>query len=518
VAIGTPSSAYVDTQDTTNAFATFRSNHQRTSANGQKVIVAGANDAQIHGLRTLDGQEVWSFIPPNFLTKIKNIAHAHEPAGLSHLFFVDGPVSAADVWLGSGNGTTKSYTDWVTLLVFAEGRGGGTSLWSSSSSCASGLNALYTTTYSNYCGYYAFDFTTPASPVYKWRINPTSAQAPYLGDPWSKITFGRVKINGNEKWVGFLGGGYNAANCAGGGSCDSRGKGFYVVDLTNGNILWSYTRADNASMNYSVPVSPAAADTDNDGFIDTVYFGDLGGNMWRFKFCSKTDGAGCNTSNWNGGYLFQSSSGTIRPIYTMISAAKDPMGVLWVYWGTGDKTDPTATNVSEKFFAVKDTDRTTTYTLSNLEDITNSTYTDSPNKHGWYVGFVTGEKMLAEPVVFGEIVYFTTYTPLTGGTPCDQGGTARLYGMNYITGAAGLVLIPPPGNPLPAPVRSTTIGTGIPTTPVVSFKPAGEMPPDLYVTVSGAGRTDVSTTRVNINPPTMTNRTNILSWKDRRLQ
>ena len=126
--------------------------------------------------------------------------------------------------------------------------------------------------------------------------------------------------------------------------------------------------------------------------------------------------------------------------------------------------------------------------------------------------------MLAESVVFGGIVYFTTFTPLSGGTPCDQGGTAKLYGMNYITGAAGLALITAPGDPPATPVRSTNIGTGIPTTPVVSFKPAGEMPPDLYVTVSGAGRTDVSTTRVNINPPTLANRTNILSWKDRRLQ
>ena len=221
---------------------------------------------------------------------------------------------------------------------------------------------------------------------------PTSAQAPYLGDPWSKFTFGRVKINGDEKWVGFIGGGYNAANCAGGGSCDSRGKGFYVVDLMNGNILWSYTRADNASMNYSLPAPPAAVDTDNDGFIDTVYLGDLGGNIWRFKFCPKTDGAACNTSNWSGGFLFQSSTGIIRPIYTMISAAKDPMGGLWVYWGTGDKTDPTATNVQEKFFAVKDTDRTTTYLLGNLDDITSGTFIDSPTKHGWYISFTGEEK------------------------------------------------------------------------------------------------------------------------------
>ncbi|MCJ7494899.1 MAG: hypothetical protein MUP68_11790, partial [Deltaproteobacteria bacterium] len=68
------------------------------------------------------------------------------------------------------------------------------------------------------------------------------------------------------------------------------------------------------------------------------------------------------------------------------------------------------------------------------------------------------------------------------------------------------------------PVRSLTIGTGIATTPVISFKPLGAMPPDLYVTVSGGAGTNASTTRINFDPPTLSNRTNILYWKDRRLE
>jgi Tfp pilus tip-associated adhesin PilY1 len=204
----------------------------------------------------------------------------------------------------------------------------------------------------------------------------------------------------------------------------------------------------------------------------------------------------------------------------MISAAKDPLGDLWVYWGTGDKTDPTATGVNEKFFAVKDTERTATYLIGNLEDITSGVFVDSPTNPGWYIRLTgDGEKILAEPVVFGGIVYFTSYTPVAAGTPCNQGGTATLYGVNYITGGAAIYYpASEPGDPASPPVRSITIGTGIPTTPVISFKPSGAMPPDLYVTVSGGGQTGASTTRVPINPPTMANRTNILSWKDRRLQ
>jgi type IV pilus assembly protein PilY1 len=336
---------------------------------------------------------------------------------------------------------------------------------------------------------------------------------------------GRVKINGNEQWVGFVGGGYNASDCSGGGGCDSRGKGFYVIDLSNGNILWSYTRADDSTMNYSLPASPAIVDVDNDGFIDTAYIGDLGGSMWRFKFC----GAGastCSTSNWSGGRLFEASSGVIRPIFTMPTVTKDFNGNLWVDWGTGDKTDPTAANAQEKFYAVKDNDRSTTNTINDLENITSSTYTDSPTKHGWYINLAgSGEKILSEATVFGGVVYFSSYTPPAGNDPCNQAGTANLYGLNYVTGAGIIPPVDASGNPVAGPAtRSRDIGVGIPSAAVLSLKPTGtyspgtSSPADLYMTVSGGSGTSASTQKVNFDPPTLANRTNLLYWKDRRLE
>jgi type IV pilus assembly protein PilY1 len=336
---------------------------------------------------------------------------------------------------------------------------------------------------------------------------------------------GRVKINGYEKWVGFVGGGYNASNCAGGGGCDSRGKGFYVVDLSNGNILWSYTRADDSTMNYSLPATPAIVDTDNDGFIDTAYIGDLGGNMWRFKFC----GAGastCNTSNWSGGLLFDSSTGVIRPIFMMPTVTKDFNGNLWVDWGTGDKTDPTAANAQEKFYAVKDNDRSTTFRINDLDNITSGTYADSPTKHGWYINLDgSGEKILAEPTVFGGVAYFSTYTPPSGSDPCAQAGSANLYGVNFTTGAGILPPLDGSGHPIAGPpTRSMGVGVGIPSAAVLSLKPTGtyspgtSSPADLYMTVSGGGGTGASTQKVNFEPPTLANRTNLLYWKDRRLE
>ncbi len=507
--IGTPSAYFFDVRDELKAFDAFRDSHVRSSANGLRMVVTGANDGQFHAFKTQDGTESWSFLPPNLLTKLKNVAHPTHPTELQHQFFVDGPVTVADVWLGTGTGTAKSAGDWKTFLVLSEGRGAGTLLWSSAADCAPDTGVTYSATHSGgtpyYCGYWAFNVTDSTNPNYMWRLNPTSAQGPYLGEPYSRFYVGRVKVGGDEKWVGFIGGGYNGDDCSGGGECDTRGKGFFVVDLQTGNILWSYTMANDASMVYSLAGSPAIADTDNDNFIDTAYIGDLGGNVWRMKFCSAPDAPTCSYGNWQGGKLFGSSTGVIRPIYTTPAVTLDRRGKVWVYFGTGDKMDPTAANAQEKFYAVKDYDRTTTYTLSNLENITSSIYTDSEDKRGWYMNLAgSGEKILADPAVFGNVAYFTSYFPPSGGDPCSQTGTANLYAVNYVSG----------GGILGGGSRSMSIGTGIPTAPVLSFKPGGGSgSPDLYVTVSSGGAF-----RVPMNPPTLANRTNILYWRDTRLQ
>ena len=309
--------------------------------------------------------------------------------------------------------------------------------------------------------------------------------------------------------MGFIGAGYNGADCSGGGTCDTRGKGFFVIDLSNGQVLWSYTKATNSNMKYSMAASPAIVDTDNDGFIDTAYVGDLGGNMWRFKFCAATD-TSCGTSNWSGGLFYASSSGNIRPIYTMAGVAKDTSN-LWVYWGTGDKTDPTASNAQERFFGVKD-NLTSSYGFSDLDNITSTSQVFNPastTRVGYALNLAgSGQKILADPTIFGGVVYFTSYNPPSGNDPCEQGGIASLHALIATTGAGALT----------DGARSMEIGSGIPTSPIISLPPGSSGSPDLYVTTSGGGGTAASTQRINITPAGVANRTNMLYWKDMRIQ
>ena len=508
ITVGTPAQYFRDMRDTANAFAAFRAANVRSTANGKRIVVAGANDGQLHAFRTGDGAELWSFIAPNLLSKLKDIAHTSHPTGLTHQFYVDGPISVADVWLGSGDGTAKSASDWRTLLVFAQGRGATQTLWSSSTHCDSGFSNVYSASTPYYCGYHALDITNTAAPAYRWRITPSASQAPYLGDPWSKMMVHRVKVGGQEKWVGFMGGGHNYSSCTGTG-CDTRGKGFFVVELATGNVLWSYTLADNANLAYAMPGTPTMIDLDNDGFIDVAYIGDMGGNLWRFKFCFNADGPSCSTADWSGSRLFARGTG-IGPVYDAPTATRDGNGNIWLYWGTGDKAEPIVVGTTtERLFGVKDKTLSGTLQLANLENITSGTYTDSTSKNGWYINLPgAGEKCLSDPSIFGGQVYFTTYTPAGGaGDPCSQAGTAKLYAVNYLSGAGSLS----------GGSRSTTLGVGIPTAPVLSMNPFSSTP-DLYVTVSGGAGIGSNTQKAAVTPPSIASRTNILHWRDRRVQ
>jgi Tfp pilus tip-associated adhesin PilY1 len=504
ITVGEPSPYFSDVRDANNAFKDYGAAHPRkTSPYSGRVVIAGANDGQLHAFKTNDGSEAWSFIPPNLLPRLKLISHATEPTSLTHTYYVDGPVTVADAWLPSywTNGKSKSPAEWRTLMVFAEGRGAGTNLWSSSSSCDSGFNQAYTSAYPYYCGYYALDITNEYQPpVFKWRLGISSAQA-YMGSPWSKMMVGRILDGGLEKWVGFVGGGANAP-----GAADS-GKGFFVVDLASGNVLWSFTKANDATLNYPMPAPPSIVDSDNDGFIDTAYLGDLGGNMWRFTFCLKKDGDSCGTSSWTAARLFQASSGS--PIYTSAAVTKDWDWNVWVYWGTGDKLDPTNAATSDKIFAVKDSG--TTRTIGSLQSLSGGAGMSDTSTPGYYLSLATGEKVLANPAAFGGVLYVTTFTPSSSTNPCYQGGTARLYGLDYATGAKALVK-----EGETAPVTSMEIGTGIPSAPIISVRPDGNT--DLYVTTSGSGLTGAQTQRAGTDPPGLQNRTNLLFWKDKRVE
>jgi hypothetical protein len=548
--IGSPSPYFVDVVDRSNAYDSFQSN----KANRQRIVMVGANDGQFHAFNASDGTEMWSFIPPNQLPRLKFIAHQKDPTTLIREYFIDGGASAADVWLGSGDGKSKvaDGSEWSTYLVFGEGKGVRDITnrypiyqWSSSETCdsqspATAFTKDYDSAHPYYCGYYAFDVTNTGAnpPSFKWLLNfkGSSYQTQqYLGEPWSKMVMGRVIIDGKEKWVGFIGGGYaTEAN---------RGKGFFVVDLSDGHVLWSYTYADNSSMNYPIPASPAIVDWDNDGFVDTAYVGDLGGNVWRFTFCTKKDDNTCGKGTWSGGLLYD-ASGSGRPIYNMATAArgdarkdKKEVNTQWVFWGTGDRENPVSTTGQDRFFAVIDPDRTSPsytpnpppLTIGSLQDISGTGTLYDRTSSGWVISFAAGggEKVLSDPTVFGGVLLFTTYTPDSSDpNPCSRVGSAKLYAIAMMSVALGKFRFDAGAGFMSyGGARSVTLGAGIAKSPVLSQNPLPSMPTDLYITLSGGGTANTSIiTNAQLGPSPVIDllastypSLRMLYWRDGRL-
>ena len=535
VTIATPSLFFNDPRDKNQAFDKFRKNHPRTSSDGTRIIVTGANDGQLHAFETGGGKEVWSFIPPNLLPKLNSIVHTSQQSNEKHNYFVDGPVSAAEVWLpiSDNDGTAKNDSEWKTLLVSGLGigvRGPGGSpdyLWSQSPYCDSQFQDTYNPPFQYYCGYYALDVTnTTQYPPLGWLLNPNDSDAPYLGEPWSKMVMGKVRIDGNEKWVGFIGGGY----IMGTPQNDNRGKGFFVVDLKTGSILWSYTAANDNTMDY-IPGSSAIVDRDSDGFIDTAYVGDLSGNLWKFNFCpfdALNTKPQCNTGDWSAMRVYSPGSNKL-PIFNSPAVARD-LGNYWIFWGTGDKANPNNNGPQNRFFALRDQNPPGTFTDANLQDISSATFTNSAGTNGWFINLNGQERVLSDATVYRGIVFFSTYTPPSGGNLCGATGSGALYGVAMMSvSIVGKVYDPGMGVFSNFGQRRIDLALGIPSAPVVSQKPiggtgVGNSTPDVFVALSGgAGKpTEVesssqipalSAALAGSGPSTF-----IIHWKDLRVQ
>jgi type IV pilus assembly protein PilY1 len=398
-----------------------------------RVVYFGANDGMLHAVKDSslkipegdDGTEMWAFIPPDQLHRLKDMVE-----GESHQYYVD---SSPKVYIKdvNGNGIIEVDVDSDedgdvddddkdrVILVCGERKGG--------------------------TGYFALDVTDPSAPLFLWRINqyedtavlnlPLAARPdgviPELGESWSEPRFGLVKtsdVDTDGTPVFFIGGGYSSDN--------SVGKAVLAINVFNGGVVKKFSNI--TGMNYSIPSSVTLVDGDSNGFVDKVYVGDLGGQMWRFgRFTDKDDNplvfpaTDENIMNWTdqaAHILFLSDPAHGRKFFYPPSVTLE-WGYDLVFMGTGDREDPCNPISSDRIYSVKDTHASTTPTESDLIDVTESTSTlpDLNIHQGWYIRLAKGEKVLSEGVVFLKTYYVTTFLPGQGG---------KLYALNYKTGEA----------------------------------------------------------------------------------
>ncbi len=451
--------------------------------NNVRVVYVGTNDGMLHAIDDSNGSEKWAFIPPDLLPKLKNMIE-----GSGHQYYVDGAPKAyiKDV---DKDGNIEAADGDKVIVIFGE-RGGGTS-------------------------YTAIDVTDPNDPQYLWRIdnanatitgipNPTTIITE-MGESWAEPEIGKVRAGtvGSETdtIVAFIGGGYNSTN--------TKGRGLFIINALTGALVKDYTVANSgtypvlANMTSCVPSTVLAVDTTFDGYVNRVYVGDTGGQMWRFGNQAGSENG--NVNNWTPRRLFQGNSGT-KIFYPPDLVLES--GYAYLYFGSGDRNEPMYCPSPDphinRFYAVKDKNETDAafqsrvggvLAESRLVDMTadllqdpgtsettkNTIRTQLANGDGWYIIMEhDGEKVLAAPVAIYGVVIFTTFTPASD--TCSYGGDARVYAVNYLT-AEAVWDLDTANTGLQKADRSKVIGYGIPTEAVVVIGADGIA--RVYIAVGG---------------------------------
>jgi len=441
------------------------------------MVYFGANDGMLHAVNDSDGTEAWAFIPPDCLHGLKDIIE-----GSGHQYFVDSSpkvyindANGDDVIDPNINGTTDTngdgdinFKDRDRVILVCGERKGGTS-------------------------YFALDVTDPFAPEFLWRINQSDDSAtfgipaplviPELGETWAEPRFGLVKTPKPEmpmliQPVFFIGGGNSSDN--------SVGKAVVAINVLDGAVVKKFT----TGMDYSVASSVTVVDADSNGFVDKVYVGDLGSQIWRFGKFTDSNGdplsfpaSDENINNWTGQIIFLADSAHERKFFYAPSVTLEK-GYDLVFMGTGDREDPCSTTSSDGIYCVKDTHASSTLQESDLADVTDPTAAPPDlNVHqGWYIQLEAGEKVLAETTVFYKTLYLTTYTP--NDDPCLPGGLGKLYALNYKTGGAVLDF-DNDGNS----ERGLEIGGGIPSKVVVVIS---ETKQKIYISVGSTNPDDLA--------------------------
>jgi len=435
-----------------------------TEENPDVRLFYGTNDGLIRMLDARDnsGQEKWAFLPPDLLpiqpALMKNQSIGRRIYGMdgSPTFWIQDMGTVGEI---SGNDFVKMYIGM---------RRGGRN-------------------------YYSLDVSDPERPKLRWTIKggQEGDDFEFLGQTWSDIKVARVLWQGEPRTVLFFGGGYDfsADNIEGGadGSLkaeDGRavGNAVYMADAETGQLLWWASNNDGADlrlvdMKYAVPSNLTLYDNDTDRYIDRLYFGDMGGQMWRIDFdFNGTQVAHAGAVIASIGLDYHGDGNTEKRRFFYSPAVKRTQCFGQEYYAvtatTGTRPTPLDNIVRDRFFAFKDTvvtqklyDMTTPYpTIKSFEktmyDATDDvTYENSDKQReaeeelkktqGWYIDLLEGggwkgEKGMASPVILNDVIFFTTYSPLIEVANPAEGecsnsagdGTSFLYAANICNGTA----------------------------------------------------------------------------------
>jgi type IV pilus assembly protein PilY1 len=387
------------------------------------------------------GGEIWGFIPTEFFTTLKRQYLNTPPIKLATTVLPD--QAPKDYYF---DGSTGVYQNGSTVYLYLSARRGARLI-------------------------YALNVSDPADPKFLWKKISTDVGFGELGQTWSTPKVAKVKGHSNP--VLIFGAGYDTnQDFDPATSADTMGRGIFILDATNGNIVWQATYSAGggtsctgtpcqlSGMTYSIPsdITLLNRDFDQANYIDRLYATDTGGNIWRVDL--EPNQGDTAPSTWQV-TKFASLGGTGTPKRKFfyppdVVVTKNFDMVLAV---TGDREHPlysaSATSsyaVVNRFYGLKDTKigfdaagATTILddTASNgngvpatLSDATTTPYTIGTANSGFFIRLTNaGEKGVNAPTTIGGFTYFGTNQPAPPSAQVCGLGTARGYQVNFLTGA-----------------------------------------------------------------------------------
>ncbi|WP_295393072.1 PilC/PilY family type IV pilus protein [uncultured Thiodictyon sp.] len=501
--VGAPQAGFADA-----SYTIFR----KGKLNRKPVVYVGGNDGMLHGFDaslTMAGQptstagnEILAYVPSAVFPRVVTTSTSLDPLctnltasppttycpnvsylaaqsyNKNHRYFVDGSPMVADADMGTG--------DWRTVLVGSLGGGGK--------------------------GYYALDISDPATfsegsaaNLLLWEfgdaddsdmgnvfnLSPSTADSRQAKQIVRVCTAGTASSCTSSRWAVVLGNGYRTGGGAvlyvafiGAGS-DGHLSSDGFVKITAAAAM---TAVDNGLS------TPVPIDSDGDGYADTVYAGDLQGNLWKFLIgpnasdVSVTDTATAKVA-FSGAPLFvaQGPTGSRQPIVAPPEVIFHDLGGQMLFIGTGkylETTDNLSTAVQTLYgiwdrhdgatrVAVGGRSRgqdllkqtvtagtaaasLTAYRIVSTNPINwrtaatgadaNCTGTCTATHLGWYLDLMNmtsipmikpGERNTGIPKRVRNLIFFNTLIPSTaaaGTKSCDAGGTGFLMVLDWKSG------------------------------------------------------------------------------------
>jgi len=398
----------------------------------QNYVFVSTNGGMLHAIDTSDGSEKFSFMPDEMLRK-------------AYDFVRSPPLKANNI--RSLYGMDSS---WVPIRI-ADDDGDAEEVWIFGGMRRGGHN------------YYGLDVSSIDTPKMEWRIRGndgsggTTSGFSKLGQTWSTPTVTSVRIDGEVRTVLVFGGGYDPDGHDTEGQRaneDDVGNAVYMVDAYTGELIWSASNESNSEgvdsvhseMNWAVPGGIAVVDLPTDGLADYLYFGDMGGQLFRVNLNNANSGA----DGLVDGVVRLANFGedSHRRFYEAPAVGYQRSGVsesLHVAIGSGYRAHPLDEDTDEAFFMMVDSN----FKSSEQGDVVSRGDLVSvgaggaaePSDAGWRFHFQRdGEKVMSSPTIFQGDVFFSTYVPTDDNQeedPCQiRYGRAFAYRANMFTGEA----------------------------------------------------------------------------------